>query len=184
MLGVRRLSKRLRRSWCRPFGGHSVPASRPAVPGRTFTYRLAAGLWIVAALTTITVSAMAVDLTVEQLKAKVAAASVGDRPHLCVQIAERQLAASDKLYSTGDVEKAQAALTDVVAFSELARDYAIQTHKYQKQSEIAMRTMSRKLGDIKHLVGHDDQAPIQDAINRLQRVRDDLLMAMFPKGAK
>jgi hypothetical protein len=44
--------------------------------------------------------------------------------------------------------------------------------------------MARKLADIKHLVGHDDQEPIQDAINRLQRVRDDLLVAMFPKGAK
>jgi hypothetical protein len=83
-----------------------------------------------------------------------------------------------------DVEKAQATLTDVVAFSELARDYSIQSHKYQKQAEITVRTMARKLADIKHLVGHDDQEPIQDAINRLQRVRDDLLVAMFPKGAK
>ena len=29
-----------------------------------------------------------------------------------------------------------------------------------------------------------DQAAVRDAINRLQRVRDDLLKAMFPKGAK
>ena len=75
-------------------------------------------------------------------------------------------------------------MTDVVAYSELARDYAIQSHKYQKQSEIAVRTMTRKLTELMHSLGHDDQAPVQDAINRLQRVRDDLLMAMFPKGAK
>jgi hypothetical protein len=122
--------------------------------------------------------------TVEDLKAKVPSASIGDRPHLCVQIAQKQLMAADQLYADSEVEKGQAALVDVVAYSELARDYAIQSHKYQKQSEIAVRSMTRRLGEILHLVGHDDQAPVRDAIDRLQRVRDDLLKAMFPKGAK
>lgn len=124
------------------------------------------------------------DLTVEQLKAKLPSTSVGDRPHLCVQIAQKQLAETDKEYAASEFEKGQAALEDVVAYSELARDYAIQSHKYQKQSEIAVRTMARKLTELMHTLGHDDQAPVRDAVNRLQRVRDDLLMAMFPKGAK
>ena len=122
--------------------------------------------------------------SVEDLKAKLSSASIGDRPHLCVQIAQKQLVEADKFYATSEVEKGQAALTDVVAFSELARDYAIQSHKYQKQTEIAARSMTRKLTDLLHTLSHDDQAPVRDAINRLQRVRDDLLFAMFPKGAK
>ena len=101
-----------------------------------------------------------------------------------MQIAQKQLVVADKLYAAAEVEKAQAALTDVVAFSELARDYAIQSHKYQKQSEIATRSMTRKLSEIMHSLARDEQAPVQDAINRLQRVRDDLLASMFPKGAK
>jgi hypothetical protein len=124
------------------------------------------------------------DLSVEGLKAKVSSASVGDRPHLCVQIAQKQLAEADKQYAAADFEKGQAALVDVVAYSELARDYAIQSHKYQKQSEIAVRTMARKLTELMHSLSHDDQAPVRDAVNRLQRVRDDLLISMFPKGAK
>jgi predicted metal-dependent phosphoesterase TrpH len=122
--------------------------------------------------------------TVEELKARVASASVRDRPHLCVEIAQKQLTEADKLYAASDFDKGQAALTDVVAFSELARDYAIQSHKYQKQTEIATRNMTRKLNDLLHSLGHDDRIPVQDAINRLQRVRDDLLASMFPKGAK
>jgi predicted metal-dependent phosphoesterase TrpH len=122
--------------------------------------------------------------TVEELKARVASASVRDRPHLCVEIAQKQLTEADKLYAASDFDKGQAALTDVVAFSELARDYAIQSHKYQKQTEIATRNMTRKLNDLLHSLGHDDRVPVQDAINRLQRVRDDLLASMFPKGAK
>jgi NAD-specific glutamate dehydrogenase len=122
--------------------------------------------------------------TVEELKARIASASVRDRPHLCVEIAQKQLSEADKLYAASDFDKGQAALTDVVAYSELARDYAIQSHKYQKQTEIATRNMTRKLNDLLHSLGGPDQAPVRDAINRLQRVRDDLLAAMFPKGAK
>ena len=122
--------------------------------------------------------------TVEEMKAHVASASIGDRPHLCVQIAQRQLAETDKLYAAAEIEKGRAALTDVVAFSELARDYAIQSHKYQKQTEIAVRSMARKLTDLLHTLGQEDQQPVRDALARLQRVRDDLLASMFPKGAK
>ena len=122
--------------------------------------------------------------TVEELKGRLTSASIGDRPHLCVQIAQKQLVEADKLYAASDVEKGEAALTDVVAYSELARDYSIQSRKHEKQTEIAARTMIRKLTDLVHSLAHDDQAPVRNAINRLERVRDDLLKAMFPKGAK
>jgi hypothetical protein len=124
------------------------------------------------------------DLSVQEMKGRLSSTGVGDRPHLCVLIAQKRLLEADKEYAASDFEKGQAALVDVVAYSELARDYAIQSHKYQKQSEIAVRTMARKLTELMHSLGHDDQAPVRDAINRLQRVRDDLLMAMFPKGAR
>ena len=124
------------------------------------------------------------DLTVDQLKAKVSSANASDKVHLCVQIAEKQLDSADKFYTAGQLDQAQPALTDVVAFSELARDYSIQSRKHQKQTEISVRAMTRKLTDILHLLGHEDQAPIRDAIIRLDRVRDDLLTSMFPKGVK
>jgi hypothetical protein len=81
-------------------------------------------------------------------------------------------------------EQAKAALADVVAFSESARDYAIQSRKHEKKSEIAIRKMTRKLADLKHTVSHEDQEQVQSTIDRLQRVRDDLLVAMFPKVGK
>jgi len=122
--------------------------------------------------------------TIEELKARVANASIADRPGLCVHISELQTDAADRLYVAGDSEKAQAALADVVAFSESARVYSIQSHKHEKQTEIAIRKMAHKLADIKHTVSHEDQAQVQNAIDRLQRIRDDLLAAMFPKGVK
>ncbi len=88
----------------------------------------------------------------------------------------------DRQYAAGENEKARASLADVVAFAEQARDYSIQSRKHQKQTEISVRTMVRKLGDLKHAVPRDDQPEVQNAIDRLERVRDDLLLAMFPKG--
>lgn len=85
------------------------------------------------------------------------------------------------MYIAGDSDKAKASLADVVAYAELARDYAIQSRKREKQSEIALRKMVRKLTDMSHAVSHEDQAQIQNTIDRLQKVRDDLLVAMFPK---
>jgi hypothetical protein len=123
-------------------------------------------------------------VTVEELKSRVANTGVGDRPPLCIQISERQLDVADRLYVAGEGDKAQAALVDVTAYSELARDYAIQAHKHEKQSEIAIRKMTRKLANLKHSVTREEQKQIQDTIDRLEKVRDDLLAAMFPHGAK
>jgi predicted transcriptional regulator len=150
-----------------------------------FSFRLCRALVWLALAAALSASALpGTEPTVEELKARLSSTSVGDRPHLCVQIAEQQLTAADKLYAGAEVEKAQTALTDVVAYSELARDYAIQSHKREKQTEIAVRGMMRKLTEIVHSLAQADQPPVRDAINRLQHVRDDLLAAMFPKGAK
>ena len=151
---------------------------------RSIQMLLALGMLSVLALGALAIPIPRQELTVDSLKARISSANVGDKPHLCVQVAEMRLTEADKLYEAGDLDKAQSALTDVVAYSELARDYSIQSHKYQKQSEIAVRGMTRKLTNILHTLGLADQAAVKDAMNRLDRVRDDLLASMFKKGGK
>jgi hypothetical protein len=119
--------------------------------------------------------------TVGDLKARISSTSIKDRPHLCVEIAQKQLEATDKFYAGSDFQNAQTSLTDVVAYSELARDYAIQGHHYQKQVEIAMREMTRRLNTILHSLGQADQEPVKAALGKLQHARDDLLSSMFRK---
>ena len=124
------------------------------------------------------------EVTVEELKTRLASASADDRPSLCVEIAERQLEAADKLYLQGDSEKAKAAVEDVASYSEQARDACARSHKRLKQTEIAVRKMAHRLRDIKHVVNFEDQASLDAAIYRLERVRTDLLGAMFGKDTK
>jgi hypothetical protein len=122
--------------------------------------------------------------TVDELKARLATASVSDRPPLCLRIIEMQLDMAGKSFAAGEGERAKAAVADIAAFAEQARDYAIQSHKHEKQCEISIRKAVRKLDDLKHTVSHDDQDLIQNTVDRLQRIRDDLLLAMFPKVGK
>ncbi len=147
--------------------------------------RVCGAFLLAAAVAGVTVQAASgPEPTVEELKAKLSATSIGDRPRLCLQIAQRRLIETASFYAAADYAKGQATLVDVTAFTELARDYSIQSHKHQKQTEIAVREMTRKLTDLMHSLPHDDQTPVRDAITRMQRVRDDLLLAMFPKGQK
>lgn len=145
--------------------------------------------WWVAAVAVVTLCACCAravggELTVEELKERVAKLSLPERASLCVEISERQLEAASKLFEAGDNEKAQGALVDVVAFSGLARDYAIQAHKREKQSEIAVRKMIRRLDGLKHAVAHEDQRQILESVQSLEKIRDDLLAAMFPRVKK
>jgi uncharacterized tellurite resistance protein B-like protein len=120
--------------------------------------------------------------TLQELMARADSARVEDRPALCVEIAERQLKSADELYTAGKVEDAQAALKDVVTYSEKAHDAAIQSGKKLKNTEIDFRKMAAKLRDIKRSLNFDDQAPVQAAADRLENLRTDLLSHMFGKG--
>ncbi len=120
--------------------------------------------------------------TLQELIVREEAARVEDRPALCTEIAERQLKSADELYTAGKVEEAQVALKDVVSYSEKAHDAAIQSGKKLKNTEIDFRKMAAKLRDIKRSLNFDDQTPVQDAADRLEALRTDLLSHMFGKG--
>jgi soluble cytochrome b562 len=120
--------------------------------------------------------------TLQELIARADAARIDDRPGLYVDIAERQLKSADELYTAGKVDDAQAALKDVLTYSEKAHDAAIQSGKKLKNTEIDFRKMAAKLRDIKRSLNFDDQAPLQTAADRLESLRTDLLSHMFGKG--
>jgi len=133
---------------------------------------------------TVTLCAAAKDETVAELKSRFESARPEDRPELAIQIARRQLRDADKLYSDGKVDQARAAVEDVVAYSEKARDAATQTKKHLKNVEIDVRKIAEKLRDIKRTLAFDDQTPVEQAIRRLEDVRTALLQEMFAKDKK
>jgi hypothetical protein len=142
--------------------------------------RLILGIILAAAVT----AALAKELSLEELKARVQHAKPGERTSLCIQIAERQVEAFDKLYTDGKATEAEAALHDVVSYSQQASDSAGQTGHHLKNTEIAMRKMSHRLSDIKRTLPFEEQASAQSAIDTLDKIRTDLLSRMFGKNPK
>jgi hypothetical protein len=120
--------------------------------------------------------------TLQEMIARADAARLEDRPALYIEISERQLKSADQLYTAGKIDDAQAAVKDVVTYSEKAHDTAIQSGKRLKNTEIDFRKMAAKLRDIKRNLNFDDQGPVQGAADRLENLRTDLLSHMFGKG--
>ncbi len=122
--------------------------------------------------------------TLDELKARAESAHPEDRAPLLIEIAHRQLRNADNFYNEGKVEQARAAVDDVVAYSEKARDSATQSRKHLKRVEIAVRKMAEKLRDIRRTLNLEDQPPVDAAIKRLEDIRTTLLDAMFRKEKK
>jgi hypothetical protein len=122
--------------------------------------------------------------SLDQLIARAEAARLQDRPSLYLQIARRQGEAADKHYEDGDAEAGNSALNDMVTYSDKATDAAVRSGKRLKDTEIALRKMAEKFRDIKRTLPFEDQAPVQQAIDHLEKLRTDLLTAMFGKKEK
>lgn len=121
------------------------------------------------------------DETLDQLIARAETARPEDRPALCMEIARQKAAAADKLYDANSPEAAAAVLQDVVTYSKKATDASIATQRRLKNNEIILRKMAEKFRDIKRTVAFDDQEPIQRTVDELEKMRTDLLSAMFGK---
>jgi hypothetical protein len=124
------------------------------------------------------------ELTLEQLKARLENAKPDERATLSVQVAELQVENADKLYAAGKSEDAVTAIHEVVAYSEQAQKAAERSGRRLKNVEIAVRRMSRRLTGIKRTLAFDDQATVQEAVERLDKIDSDLLNHMFGKNAK
>ncbi len=145
--------------------------------------RLTAILLTLAILAVPTLSA-AKDESIPQLITRAESARLEDRPQIYAEIAELQLRNADQLYNQGKADEAEAAIKDVVSYSDKAADAATKSGKKLKNTEIAVRKMAEKLRDIKRSLSFDDQPPVQNAIEHLEGLRTDLLNHMFGKGAK
>ncbi len=121
--------------------------------------------------------------TLDQLVTEAGAAPLQDRPGLYIRIARLQTETADKLYEEGKADEAQAAVNDVITYSGKASEAATRSGKHLKDTEIALRKMAEKFRDLKRALAFDEQPPVQEAVDHLEKMRTDLLAVMFPKKA-
>ena len=130
----------------------------------------------------VSIAAAAQEESLEALKARAEKASGSDQVRLYMDVAMRQLNATDQFYTAGDVEKAKAAMSEIVTYTEKASDVAGRSGKRLKETEIQVRKISKKLTDIKRTLNLEDRPDVQAAVDKLEQVRTALLSRMFGAG--
>jgi len=119
------------------------------------------------------------------LKARADAAQGGEKAKLCLEYAHQQLLQADTLFNQGEVDKALADIREVVDYSRMAADAAVSSGKHQKQTEIELRKLSKKMHDIGESLAFEDRDPVRKAVEEIEQIRSDLLGKMFglkPEG--
>ena len=121
--------------------------------------------------------------SLEKLKARADAASGKQQAKLCLEYVQGELDVANSLFSQGQVENGQAAIAEVVAYSEKGTNAAIGSRKYRKETEIELRRTANRLHDIADSLSFEDRDPAKAAVEKIQQLRSRLLASMFgPKA--
>jgi predicted MarR family transcription regulator len=122
--------------------------------------------------------------TTAELKARADTAHGGERAALSMEYAHRQLEEANNLYNQGDVEKAEAAVQEVLAYAQQAATAATTSGKRLKQTEIDLRKLEHRLRDIGQSLNIDDRPPVEKGVQQLEQIRASLLAKMFGEKAE
>jgi hypothetical protein len=118
--------------------------------------------------------------SIDELKEKFKNATrPDDKASIALQIAEAQVDAADKFYKQGKYDEGQQAVSEAASYSQQAHDAAILTGHRLKNVEISVRKMAHRLADMKRQLTFEEQAPVQAAVEQLEKIRTDLLNRMF-----
>jgi len=118
------------------------------------------------------------------LKAKADAAQGVERIGPSLEHAHQELEAANKLYTDGDVEKAEGAMAEVMTYARRAAEAATTTNKRLKQTEIELRKLEHRMHDIGQSLNVDDRPPVEKSVQELEQLRAGLLAKMFGEKAE
>ena len=115
------------------------------------------------------------------MKERIENASSGDQIKLSLEVARTQLQHMTDYYKAGDNENARRALQDVETYGVRAADTSTHSGKHQKDTEIAVRKLSYRLGEISRDADFEERPAIKAAIAKIDKAHDELLNHMFRK---
>jgi len=123
--------------------------------------------------------AAADDKPLDALKAE---AQRADQPRLYAEVVKRQVEVANDFYTAGDIEKAEATISEIVSFSEKCLESA-QAGKERKlkSTELTLYKAGRRLEEVRRSLNFDDQPKVKDAVQAIEKTRRELLAIMFGK---
>ncbi len=115
------------------------------------------------------------------LKTRADDAQGAEQAKLCVEYAHRELEYANDLFTKGDVNHAQSAVSSVMEYARKATGAATSSHKRLKQTEIDLRKLEKRMADIAESLNLDNRPPLLKSLDEIDKLRADLLIAMFGK---
>ena len=144
--------------------------------------------WLHIPLAVLLLSAFAVarsaDEPLDALKARAENAKPQDQAHLFATIARREVNEADRLYTEGNITNATEAVDEVVHYAARATEAAQKSGKHLKDTEILLRTTSRRLDDVGRTLNFDDRPYVEAAVKQVEKLRQELLVRMFGPQSK
>jgi hypothetical protein len=116
-----------------------------------------------------------------EMKGRIDAARPEEQISLGIQIARKQLEAIAEATKINNADGLHSALADLLNYAGKASDTSLQTNRKIKDTEIALRKIAEKLRDLKRSADFDEQAPLEEASDRVETMRTQLLSRMFGK---
>lgn len=117
----------------------------------------------------------------KDLKSRADTATGGEKAKLCVEYTEEAAKAADKAFQDGKDEESSAHLKEVVQYAKAAAEASMQSHKREKETEIGLRKVLKRLMEVKNARPVDQQGEVQETINAVLVAHDSLLDSMFKK---
>lgn len=118
------------------------------------------------------------------LKARADNAHGGEEAKLCVEYAQAELEYANDLFTKGDVDQAQSAVSSVMEYVRKGTNAAKSSGKRLKQTEIELRKLQKRMKDIAESLNLDDRPPVLKSVDEIEQLRAGLLTAMFGPGAE
>ncbi len=103
---------------------------------------------------------------------------------VCLDAAKKLTELSNQNFVDGQVEAAQANMKDAGRLAEKAGRASLETHKRQKQTEIGMRRLTKRMKDVVQTLNFEDRPAVEEVIKGIEAVRSDLLLSMFGNPKK
>lgn len=129
-------------------------------------------------------AALAAQRNIEGLKEEADHAQGGHQAKLASELAEYLVGVADQQFTAGSNQDAQTTIRDVLKYAQMARDAAIKSHDYMKQTEIKLRQTQRRLEALKRTLSLEDRPPLDTVEKQIDQFRQDLLDAMFSPRKK
>jgi hypothetical protein len=127
---------------------------------------------------------LAAQKTIESLKAEAEHSSGGHQARLYAELAQHLVDVADQQFTDALTDQGQATIQDILKYATLARDISLKSHGKMKETEIHLRMAERRLEAVRRTLSIDDRPPLEEVEKQIEKLRKDLLDAMFAPPKK